>query len=384
MVTVHGINTEGDWQQRVEQVFYPHFECIAIKYPELRQFGALRLAFGSVLLFLLLALLLASGVVVFFFWKFELSLLLLMSFVITSVLAFLWAKRTRSRVLREFKAQLDAQIPMGVPAHLIAHSYGTFLTGHALKKFPSLRVDRIVLVGCVLPRRFGWQKVLTSNPRAFKQLRNEIAGRDWIPRLAEFGRFLLLPGFGSAGIFGFSESNGSIHTVQDPNGTCAFCSGPDESAIVHNVVFPEYEHSDHFVGVGHAEAYWLPYLWNIDPCEFRDFLQWCSLAATLEAENDWPKLAIVESELRQRKWAWAGMTLEQCVEQQLRLMIDGFDDEEVADLVSRSVRLVWQAISMADEEQHRDDKNPVRAKRLYPRAAVTAACKVIVLGLEEN
>ena len=55
VVLVHGIDTAGNWQDRVEGVLTPHFDCVKIKYRDYRRFGALRLSFGSIRLVLLAA-----------------------------------------------------------------------------------------------------------------------------------------------------------------------------------------------------------------------------------------------------------------------------------------------------------------------------------------
>src|ERR1700690_583033 len=45
IVTVHGINTKGEWQDKVEGVLKPHFECVHIRYPHYRHLGASQLIF---------------------------------------------------------------------------------------------------------------------------------------------------------------------------------------------------------------------------------------------------------------------------------------------------------------------------------------------------
>jgi hypothetical protein len=345
VVTVHGIDTEGSWQDRIEAVLAPHFECVKIKHGGYRRFGALRLSFGSVWLALpALVLLLWCDAELLFFRRHAMALVAMSLLLAVAVSGLLLANRTRSGALNDFKEQLDSQVTFAGSPHLIAHSFGTFLAGNGVAKFPSLRFDRVVFAGCILPRGFAWTRALKANPKAFNQLRNEVAARDWVPVSADVARFLLLPGFGSAGALGFFDQQGLVHTVDTPNQACGRCASCSDGAKIHNVVFLEYAHSDHFVGVGHAES-WLPYLWGIDPWEFGFLMEMCVLAADLEEENDLASLEIVERELRERPWKWAGMPLEEFVWRQVEAATGAaVRDEYFASLVSRTVRVFWHAV----------------------------------------
>jgi hypothetical protein len=140
VVTVHGIDSDGNWQERVEAVLAPHFECIGIKYTNYRRFGALRLSFGSVGLVCLAIILLfcfafqaVSGNVVA-------ALALMAAASLVAAFGFLLARWRRSNTLRQFKEQLDQRVEFAGCPHLIAHSFGTFLAGNAVMKFPSLKL----------------------------------------------------------------------------------------------------------------------------------------------------------------------------------------------------------------------------------------------------
>jgi hypothetical protein len=39
VLTIHGIETSGDWQEDVARAFAPHFACKTIKYPHYRWLG---------------------------------------------------------------------------------------------------------------------------------------------------------------------------------------------------------------------------------------------------------------------------------------------------------------------------------------------------------
>src|SRR5260370_8214477 len=43
VLTIHGIESSGDWQEDIARAFAPHFECKTIKYPHYRWVGPLKL-----------------------------------------------------------------------------------------------------------------------------------------------------------------------------------------------------------------------------------------------------------------------------------------------------------------------------------------------------
>ena len=46
ILTIHGICTPGEWQENVQYVLEPHFQCVSIKYPHFRdRLAPLRLIF---------------------------------------------------------------------------------------------------------------------------------------------------------------------------------------------------------------------------------------------------------------------------------------------------------------------------------------------------
>jgi len=386
VITIHGIDTIGKWQDEVQTVLTPHFDCLSVKYSLFRRFGATKLLFESAW-FLCIAIEGSFLAVLGLLSKDTLPLLLgLASLILALVAAVMLAHRTRARVRDQFKSFLDSRAVSSEPPHLIAHSYGTFLAANVMRKFPSMRFDRIVLAGCVLPRRFVWRRILHQNSRAFRHVRNEIAAKDWVPRLANFAKFLLLRGFGSAGSLGFVGHMDLIHNVDTPNHRCKCCvSAYGSTAKIHNVMHREYHHSDQFLGNSHARSFWLPYLWGIDPTELWDFVDMCSLAVSLEHDEDKRNVEIVERELRERYWAWAGMTLEEFVALHvLRKLEDDryYRGRDLRRIVTRSVRLLWHAVRSADQEQYKRVKNEAVVKRLHPENAVRAAVISVFESLE--
>jgi hypothetical protein len=135
VVTIHGIDTVGSWQEEVERVLTPHFECVHIKYPDYQHFEAVRLVFGSVWLLFLAVTALALCVAGLVLGNEAVVIAALGCLLLAAILTFLVARRKRSLVLNRFKAELETRAPLGDPPHLVAHS-GTFLAANVLLRFP--------------------------------------------------------------------------------------------------------------------------------------------------------------------------------------------------------------------------------------------------------
>jgi hypothetical protein len=180
---------------------------------------------------------------------------------------------------------------------------------------------------------------------------------------------------GNSGIRGF-RSKGA-HTLPAPDARCSRnCNG---RSGLHNVHVP-FGHSDHFVGTGHAEAFWLPFLWNIDGAEYAHFLEKCKLAADLAKTRDWQRLAVVEKALAEAHWDWAdGETLPVLIERQLRAECgyprDGGQPSGMADMVSRALANLWEVV--ADAVDKRRSESGEHLSALFPRIAVAKAVDAI-------
>ena len=153
-----------------------------------------------------------------------------------SVFRFL-IPRARENKLRWFRETYDTEVkdrdvPLedGAPPSIVAHSFGTYLVGHALKRFKHLRLDRVLLCGSILPTDFDWQ--LLIDRKQVGRLRVEYGVRDPWVRLAGW----LIGGAGPSGARGF--------TIDSPD--------------VEQEEF-EYDHGEYF-SQGHMEGHWVPFL----------------------------------------------------------------------------------------------------------------------------
>jgi hypothetical protein len=152
--------------------------------------------------------------------------------------------------------------------------------------------------------------------------------------------------------------------------------------MVHNIKHQELGHSDSFMGNGHSESFWLPYLWNIEPVEYQQFLELCTTAFTLENQGDNLNLSIVESEFREKHWHWAGSTLQKCIEEEIYAR-KGFPRRtrvlktRVEELSDAATRLIWQAVEEAKQlKASKQDSTLICC--LHPKFAVLRAIGAIL------
>lgn len=172
----------------------------------------------------------------------------------------------------------------------------------------------------------------------------------------------LIRGLGIAGFAGFEGSADHVHNVASPETSCDACQEHD--ALIHNVVSKYLGHSDTFVGTGYAEVFWLPFLWGIDPTDYKEFIDYCNAAAGFERE--WskqtrgkghvdPRLLTIEEKLRNRTWRWSG-PFGAYVEQEVLSRFPG-THEELQDSVSLAIRGTWlNVISALEAHQARADR----------------------------
>ena len=230
VITIHGINTEGTWQEEtVGFILGPFFEIIHIKYDNYR--------LGP----------------------------------IHSALRAVFNETEWNRTVAAARNTFEIENPPTRPCHLIAHSFGTAITGHLISTVPSISFRRVIYAGCALPTRFPWDAIITANPRVFEDLRNEVGGKDLVIAASSFAKFFSRR-LGGAGRFGFVSDRS--HYIPYPLAACIPCRrvpGP----YVHNVLLRNYAHSDHFLRFTHARDLWLPYLWGFAPREFLDFIHLC-------------------------------------------------------------------------------------------------------------
>ena len=118
--------------------------------------------------------------------------------------------------------------PARVEICAIVHSFGAYIIGRALLRFPEVHLNRLILLGSTLPRRFPWLAVARKCVRVL----NEVFGSDSALLWA-----VLVPGLGASGRFGFRRPPTHVIEVKNPFGS----------------------HSDGF-GPAHMTQTWIPFI----------------------------------------------------------------------------------------------------------------------------
>jgi hypothetical protein len=377
IITVHGINSDGAWQERVEKAMRPHFQFVNFKYDEYRRWGKLKLFFGPIW-----GLSAFSAFVMFLLTGAHLSLLRA-AFLITLVcLAYYDSYHRRNLLLNRFKREIKKEVnqrtalhdlqnlssePTGLSAnhhkpHVLSHSLGTFLIGRAIEKFEDIFVDRVILAGCVLPAKFNWRRFRNSRYR-FTAIRNEVGKRDLVVWASGAMRWIIV-GLGNAGLVGFKESlsprhrgrilgfaevSDFLHDVDSAEGPCGLCDPARGGVPVHNFAIKKFSHSDHFVDPEHAKRFWLPFLWGYEPATYWDFRDACSRSAQAEEESAEYELGRLEAEILAFQ-ILPGKSIADFLRKFIRARDQSIyiQDDELDGLVRKAVRQLWKAVVKAE------------------------------------
>lgn len=121
---------------------------------------------------------------------------------------------------------------------IVAHSFGTYILGHALLRYPYLRFDKVILCGSILPIDYPWEDLIRRGQ--VQAVHNECGVRDiWAGCVGLFvaksgcsGR----RGFSTVGVTWEAEIQGRFEQRRF-----------------------DYAHSEYFEK-GHMAEYWMPFL----------------------------------------------------------------------------------------------------------------------------
>ena len=115
------------------------------------------------------------------------------------------ATRRLSARLRDLS---DASDHPSLPPDVIAHSFGAWLVGQALRQNPDLRVGRIIMAGSVLRPDFDWHTIIASDQA--EAVLNHYGSRDLWAFVSEF----FIPDSGPAGFKGFVACSGVFNRLE--------------------------------------------------------------------------------------------------------------------------------------------------------------------------
>ncbi len=91
---------------------------------------------------------------------------------------------------------------------VIAHSFGTWLLGHALEADSKLQLGRVILTGCILRPDFDWKGLLDAG--RVEAVLCHTAGRDLWAAVAHYG----IPDSGPSGRRGFDDRQNVLHNAE--------------------------------------------------------------------------------------------------------------------------------------------------------------------------
>jgi len=374
VLTIHGVNHDKTWQVRAASVLEPHFRCLSIEYDDYPGLKGPVKAVINLWLATIAVIAFITGTIMILFGQSMYAIIFSGGAFILGGLALATAYFQRRSCANRLKGDIGrAAGAHPMPPHVIAHSLGTYLIGRILRKFYDFKLDRIVLVGAVLPRKFPWSRILEDKPEAFTEVRNEVGQDDWVVKLVGAAKWLLRD-LGDAGSKGFVGAEEMVHSNTVPSAPCSSCSRSALHALIHNFVLKEYLHSDCFLGPKHARELWLPFLWDYTPGEFQEWLKFC-WSATYSLQEDLEKeyLAFVKQKLLDRSWSW---TSGKDLKAHLTELIEMSSDVNVTTVlpeVARKLHLcVTEAIQESDKTNGRSD-NVVIA--LNPKRAIARAIK---------
>jgi hypothetical protein len=212
---------------------------------------------------------------------------------------------------------------------LIAHSLGTYFTGHILHEALSFRLHRVILTGCVLERTFPWGSLVRPAAYCF-EVRNYVGGNDWVPfftgllrRLwlvvtwvssplvkrwpeSALARTLCWRPLGSAGRYGFKENPSLSHAHRHrlPCPHCQQLPVTDQWAPIHSIISPFSPHSRMNKDVQFQRTAWLSALLGIAENEYLTWLDICQAGWEAHQSGDAGSLDAAKESLLTYPWNW--------------------------------------------------------------------------------
>ena len=185
VICVHGINTHGEWEMDLAPLIS---EQGWIYYP---------LHYGN-----------------FALWRFLIP----------------GQRRKQIEWFREKYNQIR-QKHKNIAPSVIAHSFGTFIVTKALQKYPALKLDKLILCGSIVERKFGWSEIFKR--KQVTKVRNEYGMKDraaWMSPIVAWDT-------GRSGTMGFLSKE-------------------------NRLVDERYEHYSHgsVFCYDHFDEYWIPFL----------------------------------------------------------------------------------------------------------------------------
>jgi pimeloyl-ACP methyl ester carboxylesterase len=161
-----------------------------------------------------------------------------------------------SRVVEKYGEGIDLDNEMKRPS-IVAHSFGSYILGYCMLKYPDVKFDKVILCGSILPENFDWDTIVFRDQISF--LRNEYGVYDYWAKIVGF----IVPNTGMSGVKGFHVATTHISEER----------------------YDYFKHSDYFKGQ-HIDKYWVPFMTNSPSCFYvrhgHDFVDFMEFKNTLD------------------------------------------------------------------------------------------------------
>ena len=216
LLTVHGVETLGQWQEEIS----PSFDGIDGLHHEPHKYGVFRV------------------------YK-----ILVPSY--------------RKAQVRRFAELYDRWCKDNtIRPSIIAHSFGTYIVAAALRRYPAMEFDSVILCGSIVANDYPWSKLIGEK---VSRVRNELAAEDSVVKLFR-SKLLrrLIPGTGTSGVDGFTAPPAEVSN--EPS---------------------SYTHSEYFLIKKHCNRYWRPFVRNV--LAFTDVCWGCSR----RSDEAWKKFNVL-------------------------------------------------------------------------------------------
>jgi len=147
-----------------------------------------------------------------------------------------YSRKKIIKQFQEFYSEINKKFK--TTPYLICHSFGSYIFYQSIKKYPSIKFDKIIMVGSILNPNTKWDEHIKGNFPQMKKLLHEHGLKDkfvWATRFIEDG--------GNSGEVGFL--NIKKHTKIDK--------------ILTQVRYDNFDHSDYFLNL-HIKENWIPFI----------------------------------------------------------------------------------------------------------------------------
>jgi pimeloyl-ACP methyl ester carboxylesterase len=148
----------------------------------------------------------------------------------------LWSP-SRRRKVEWFRDEYARVAERADRPSVIAHSLGTYLVATALRKYPEVKFDHVILCGSLVPAEYPWTTVMREDKA--RRVLNDVGKQDSWAYVARY----FIADAGDSGVRGFTDEA--------------------EGAVLQRR-HPEFRHSDFFYSLNY-ERNWIPFLRGLEP-----------------------------------------------------------------------------------------------------------------------